>query len=130
MSLDCVSSMDRKKEFLKQHAYLDIVERKQSDHGVVLPFVPIFVDLFPHEYDVTFPERQFSIHDRTKVFKTNTRTILYSVLRVKFLIDLQSYQHFMTFYRHFVSSLISSKTELMGSMMSLGIFNKRYEEKT
>jgi hypothetical protein len=43
--------------FEKKHAHLDIVERKQSDHGVVFPFVPIFIDLFPDEYDVTFPER-------------------------------------------------------------------------
>lgn len=49
------------KGIFEQHAHLDIVERKQSDHSVVFPFVPIFVDLFPDEYDVTFPERQFSI---------------------------------------------------------------------
>lgn len=40
-------------------AHLDIVEREQSDHGVVFALVPIFVDLFPDENDVAFPERQF-----------------------------------------------------------------------
>lgn len=53
--------------FERHNAHLDIVEREQSDHGVVLPLVPILVDLFPDEYDVTFPERQFSIHNRTEI---------------------------------------------------------------
>lgn len=43
--------------FETTQAYLDIVEREQPDHGVMLPFVPVFVDLFPDENDVTFPER-------------------------------------------------------------------------
>lgn len=56
-----VSSMDRKKRIFEQRTHLDIVERKQPDHGVVFTLIPILVDLFPDENDVTFPERQFSI---------------------------------------------------------------------
>lgn len=37
----------------------------------MLPFVPIFVDLFPDENDVTFPERQFP----TQQAHTNRYTI-------------------------------------------------------
>lgn len=41
-------------------AYLDVVEGKQTDHGVVLALVPIFVDLSPHEYQVVPAEGQLA----------------------------------------------------------------------
>lgn len=52
-------------------AHLDIVEREQSDHGVVFALVPIFVDLFPDENDVAFPERQFPAR---KLYKKKKKT--------------------------------------------------------
>lgn len=59
----------KKKIIIFEHAYLDIVEREQPNHGVVLPFVPIFVDLLPDKNDVTFPERQFSVRAHQNVIK-------------------------------------------------------------
>lgn len=71
MGPDRVSSMNHteKKKRIFEHAYLDIVEREQPNHGVVLPLVPIFVDLLPDKNDVTFPERQLSARAHQNVIK-------------------------------------------------------------
>lgn len=39
--------------------YLDVIEGKEPDHGVVLSLVPISVDLATNEDEVTAPEGQF-----------------------------------------------------------------------
>ena len=38
---------------------LDVVDGKDADHGVVLAFVPIFINLPPDEDDVALAEIQF-----------------------------------------------------------------------
>lgn len=43
----------------KKSNHLDIVGGKESDHRVVLPFVPVLVHLTSNEYDVATPESQF-----------------------------------------------------------------------
>lgn len=40
--------------------YLDVVDRKNANHGIVFTFVPVLVDLSSHEDDVTLLERELS----------------------------------------------------------------------
>lgn len=42
----------------KNSLYLNIIEREEADHGVVLSFVPILVDLASHEYYVPSSEAE------------------------------------------------------------------------
>jgi hypothetical protein len=42
----------------KSSLYLDIIEREETDHGVVLSFIPILVNLASHEYYVPSPEAE------------------------------------------------------------------------
>lgn len=49
----------KRSEFYKFSVYLDIIEREESDHGIVLSFVPIFVDLASDEDKVTSSKCQF-----------------------------------------------------------------------
>ena len=40
--------------------YLDVIDRKDANHGIVFAFVPIFIDLSSYEDDVTLLKRELS----------------------------------------------------------------------
>ena len=61
--------------YKKKFAYLNVICRKDADHGIVLAFVPILIDLPAHQNHVSFLKRQLSVNERLACDYANYQVI-------------------------------------------------------